>query len=90
MDEYINIFLDTEATKETVIQGGTANFKYIYHGRDTTLGDSVQHVLKEGSGRSDQTRDPTSNRGCICTAFTPCLASDPGLDLSTEHVSEPQ
>uniref|UniRef100_UPI00358F612F uncharacterized protein n=1 Tax=Myxine glutinosa TaxID=7769 RepID=UPI00358F612F len=37
--EYIDIFLDTEATKETVIQAGTAIFKYIYHGRDTTLGE---------------------------------------------------
>ena len=39
MEEYINIFLDTEATKETVIQAGTAIFKYIYHRRDTTLGE---------------------------------------------------
>ena len=39
VDEYINIFLDTEATKETVIQAGTAIFKYIYHGRDITLGE---------------------------------------------------
>ena len=40
VDEYINIFLDTEATtKETVIQAGTAIFKYIYHGRDTTFGE---------------------------------------------------
>ena len=39
MDEYINIFLDTEATTETVIQVGTAIFKYIYHRRDTTLGE---------------------------------------------------
>ena len=38
VDEYINILLDTEATKDTVIQAGTAIFKYIYHGRDTTLG----------------------------------------------------
>uniref|UniRef100_UPI00358F2B9D uncharacterized protein n=1 Tax=Myxine glutinosa TaxID=7769 RepID=UPI00358F2B9D len=28
-----------KATKETVIQAGTAIFKYIYHGRDTTLGE---------------------------------------------------
>jgi len=33
----------------------------------------VQHVLKEGGGRTDQTRDSTSNRGCSCTAFTPYL-----------------
>ena len=39
VDEYINIFFDTEATKETVIQAGTAIFKYIYHGRDTTLSE---------------------------------------------------
>ena len=39
VDENINIFLDTEATKETVIQAGTAIFKYIYHGRDITLGE---------------------------------------------------
>ena len=37
--EYIDIFLDKEATKETVIHAGTAIFKCIYHGRDTTLGE---------------------------------------------------
>ena len=26
--------------------------------------NSLQHVLKEGGGRSDQTRDSTSNKGC--------------------------
>ena len=39
VDERINIFLDTEAIKKTVIQTGIAIFKYIYHGRDTTLGE---------------------------------------------------
>ena len=32
-------FLETEATNETVIQAGTAILKYIYHGRNTTLGE---------------------------------------------------
>ena len=58
VDEYINIFLDTEATKETVMQAGTAIFKYIYHGRDTTLGEirynmfsrkAVVGVIKPGT-----------------------------------------
>lgn len=39
MDEYIDIFLETEDTKEAVIQAGTAIFQYIYHGPDTTLGE---------------------------------------------------
>ena len=52
--------------------------------------NSLQHVLKEGGGRSDQTRDSASNKGCSCTACTPRLPADPGLDPSTEHVSEPQ
>ena len=34
----MDIFLDTEATKEAVIQAGIAIFRYIYHGPDTTLG----------------------------------------------------
>ena len=32
MDVYMDIFLDTEAAKEVVIQAGTVIFQYIYHG----------------------------------------------------------
>ena len=39
IDEYMDIFLDTEATKEAVIQAGIAIFQYIYHGPDTALGE---------------------------------------------------
>ena len=39
--------------------------------------NSLQHVLKEGSDRSDQTRDSTSNKGCSCTACTQRLPADP-------------
>ena len=35
----MDIFLDTEAIKEVVIQAGIAIFQYIYHGPDTTLGE---------------------------------------------------
>ena len=35
----MDIFLDTEATKEAVIQAGIAIFQYIYQGPDTTLGE---------------------------------------------------
>ena len=35
----MDIFLDTEANKEAVIQIGIAIFQYIYHGPDTTLGE---------------------------------------------------
>ena len=35
----MDIFLDTEATKEAVIQAGITIFQYIYHGPDTTLGE---------------------------------------------------
>ena len=35
----MDIFLDTEATKEAVIQASIAIFQYIYHGPDTTLGE---------------------------------------------------
>ena len=38
VDEYMDIFLDTEAIKEAVIQLGTAIFQYIYYGSDTILG----------------------------------------------------
>lgn len=50
---------------------------------------SVQHLLKERGSRSNQTRKSTANTGFCCTAFTPSLPADPGLDPSTEHVSEP-
>ena len=39
IDKYKDIFLDTEDTKEAVIQAGIAIFQYIYHGPDTTLGE---------------------------------------------------
>ena len=39
MDEYMDIFLDPEATKEAVIQAGTKIFQYIYHGPNTPLGE---------------------------------------------------
>ena len=85
IDEYMDIFLDTKATKEAMIQAGIAIFQYIYHGPDTTLGrNSLQHVLKE----SNQRLYP--NKGCSCTACTLCLPADPGLDPSREHVSKPQ
>ena len=51
--------------------------------------NSLQHVLKEGSGRSDQIRDSTSNKGCSCTACTPRLPADLGLDPSTEQALNP-
>ena len=35
----MNIFLDTKATKEAVIQPGIAIFQYIYHGPGITLGE---------------------------------------------------
>ena len=46
IDEYMDIFLDTEATKEALIQAGTANSQYIYHGPDTctTLGE-IRYML---------------------------------------------
>ena len=39
IDEYMDIFFDTKATKEAVIQAGIAMFQYIHHGPDTTLGE---------------------------------------------------
>ena len=45
IDEYMDIFLDTEATKGAVIQAGIAIFQYIYHGPDTTLGESPYNMF---------------------------------------------
>lgn len=39
VDEHMDIFLDTESTKEAVIQAATMILQYIYHGADTTLGE---------------------------------------------------
>ncbi|KAG0725655.1 hypothetical protein GWK47_038185 [Chionoecetes opilio] len=39
----------------------------------------------EGSGRADKTRGITSNRGCSCTALSPCLSPNPGLDAAVEQ-----
>lgn len=38
IDEYMDIYLDIDATKEEVIQAGTAIFQYIYQGPDIELG----------------------------------------------------
>ena len=87
----MNIFLDTEATKETVIQAGIAIFQYIYHGPDTTLGEIHYNMFSRMAAAGViKPETLTSNKGCSCTACTPCLPADPGLDPSTEHVSEPQ
>ena len=90
IDEYMHIFLDTEATKEAVIQAGICNFSVHLSWSRYYIGINLLHVLKEGGSRSDQTRDSTSNKGCSCTACTQRQPADPGLDPSTEHVSEPQ
>ena len=86
IDEYMDIFLDTEATMEAVIQAGIAISQYSYHGLDTTLGEirykmfsrkAVAGVIKP------ETLLPT--KGAVAR-----LPADPGLDPSTEHVSKPQ
>lgn len=73
--EYINIFFDTEATKETVIHAGTALFKYIYHGRGTTLGEIWYNMFSRKTAAGVIKPETTSNRGCSCTTFTPCVPS---------------
>ena len=44
VDVYMGIFLDTEATREVVIQAGTVIFQYIYHGPDATL-DEIRYIM---------------------------------------------
>ena len=39
IDEHMDIFLDIQSTKDTVIRGGIAIFKYIYNAAGTTLGE---------------------------------------------------
>ncbi|KAJ8417425.1 hypothetical protein AAFF_G00286520 [Aldrovandia affinis] len=90
IDEHMDIFLDIHATKDAVIRVGIVIFQHIYHAPGTTLGAIRYNVLAEGGGRADQTRDSTSNRGCSCTAFSPCLSPNPGLDAAAEHVFGPQ
>ena len=83
MNEYIDSFLDTEATKESVIQAGTAIFQHSYHGPYTTLGEIRFNMFSRKAAAG-------VIRGCHCTTFTPWLSADSGLDPSTEHVSESQ
>ena len=91
IDEYMDIFLDTETTKEAVIQAGIAIFQYIYHGPDTTLGEIRYMFSRKAVGRSDQTRGSASNKGLQQHSMHSALIpADLGLDPSTEHVSEPQ
>ena len=39
IDEHMDIFLDIQSTKDTVIRGGIAIFKYIYNSPGTTFGE---------------------------------------------------
>ena len=86
----MDIFHDTEATKEAAIQAGIAIFQCIYHGPDTTLGEirymfarkAVAEVIKP------ETLPPT--KGAVAQHALAHIPADPGLDPYTEHVSEPQ
>ncbi|KAK1904773.1 putative protein YsfB [Dissostichus eleginoides] len=44
IDEHMDIFLDTQATKDAVIQAGTTIFQYIYHAPGTALGE-IRHNM---------------------------------------------
>ena len=52
--------------------------------------NSQQHMFSRKAVAGVIKPDSTSNKGCSCIACTPRLPADPGLDPSTEHVSEPQ
>ena len=54
IDEYMDIFLDTKATKEVVIQAGIAIFQYIYHVPDTTLGEIRYNMFSRNQTRDQQ------------------------------------
>ena len=79
IDEYMDIFLDTKAIREAVIQAGIAICQYIYRGPDTTFGRNSLHVLKEGGGRSDQIRDSTSNKGAVAQHALPTYTCRPRI-----------
>ena len=64
-----------------MIQAGTAIFKYIYHGRDTTLGEIRYNMFSRKAAAGVIKPETLPLRGCSCTAFTPCLPADPGPDL---------
>ena len=70
MDEYVDIFLYTEATKEAVIQPGIAIFQYIYNGPDTTLGEICYNMFSRKAVAGVIKPDSTSNKGCNCTAVS--------------------
>ena len=87
----MDIFLDTEATKEAVIQTGITIFQYIYHGPDTTLREIHYHMFsrKAAAGAiKPEILPPT--KGAVAQHALRAYLQTPGLDLSTEHVSEPQ
>ena len=82
---------DTEATKGAVMQAGIAIFQYIYHGPDTTLGEIHYHMFSRKAVAGvikPETLPPT--KGAVAQHALRAYLQIPGLDLSTEHVSEPQ
>ena len=55
MDEYKDIFLDTDATKEAVILTDSAIFQYIYHGPDVHWVEFGTPCSQERDNRTHQT-----------------------------------
>ncbi len=59
----MDIYLDTEATKEEVIQAGTAIFQYIYQGSDTVLGELRYNMFSRKAVVGRIKPDPTFKKG---------------------------
>ena len=88
IDEYMDIFLDTEATKEAVIQAGIANSQYIYHGPDTctTLGEIRYMFSRKAMSGVIKPETLLQQRVQLHSMHSACIPADPGLDPSTEHL----
>ena len=87
IDEHMDIFLDVKVIKDMVIEAGITIFKYIYYAPCITLGAIRYQMFSRRQRLGDQTRDSTSNRRCSCTAFSPCISSNPGLDTFLQSMS---
>jgi len=85
IDEHMDIFLDVQASKDVGIRSGISIFQYIYHAPGTAIRYSM-HVLMKGNNWAHQTRKSNPNRGCSCSAFSPCVSTSSGLVAIAEHV----
>ena len=86
----MDIFLDMQATKNVVIGGGIAIFKYIYNARGTTLGEIRYNMFSHKAAAGLIKPEPLPpTEGAATQHSLRAYSPNPGLDAPAEHVCGP-